>query len=123
MFAHQERLALLLLAGVAVAVIVSHLALSCVGNQPFAHPFTNESPDGELVVIEGMVDHAELTKSSGHVLLLIRNTTIFIPADVAAGQSFGNGQYVSVYGIVQTYNGKKEIAVSSPDDITRIQPG
>ena len=53
MFGRQERMAILLLLGVAVSVIAAHLILISLGKQPFAHPFTNSSADGELVIAEG----------------------------------------------------------------------
>jgi hypothetical protein len=84
MFERQERVAILLLLGVACAVITAHLILGTLGKQPFARPFTNNSAEGELV------------------LTLQKGDSIF------------------VYGVVQTYRGKKEIVVSSGKDISFI---
>ncbi len=117
MLGRQERTAILLLLGVAVLVIAAHGLLTVLGKQPFAHPFTNTSVDGELVFFEGSIDLASLTKNGGHVNLRIRNTSVFIPAQVAQGFAFQKGQKVSLYGVVETYRGEKEIVVSSPEDI------
>ena len=122
MFERQERVAILLLFGVAVVVIAGHLVLANLGKQPFAHPFTNSSVDGELVFIEGPIDQITLTNSGGHVILNLDNLSIFLPAEVAQKLSLQKGDTISVYGIVQTYRGKKEIVVSSAEDI-RLEPG
>ncbi len=117
MFERQERLAILLLIGVAVAVIAAHLILGSFGKQPFSKPFTNSSADGELVYVEGSIDQVALTKTGGHMTLQIKNLTIFIPAQAARDLMMKKGANISVYGIVETYRGKKEIMVSSVEDI------
>lgn len=117
MLGRQERTAILLLLGVAAVVIAGHGILTVLGKQPFAHPFTNTSADGELVFIDGMIDQVSLTKNGGHVNLRIQNTTVFIPAQVAKGLAFQKGQRVALYGVVESYRGEKEIVVSSTEDI------
>ena len=121
MFGRQERVAILLLIGIAVAVIAAHLILSSLGKQPFAKPFTNNSADGELVHMEGTVDQVALTKTGGHMTLQINNLTVFIPAQAARDLTMNKGANVSVYGIVETYHGKKEIIVSSAEDIRFVK--
>ncbi|MCK9580717.1 MAG: hypothetical protein M0Q92_09745 [Methanoregula sp.] len=117
MLGRQERAAILLLLVVAAVVIAAHGILTVMGKQPFSHPFTNTSADGELVFFEGTIDQATLTKNGGHVILRIRNVSVFIPAQVAPGLAFQKGQQISLYGIVETYRGEKEIVVSSAGDI------
>ncbi|MDD1684684.1 MAG: hypothetical protein LUQ19_02200 [Methanoregula sp.] len=117
MFERQERMAILLLAGVALTVIAAHVILAGLGKQPFAHPFSNTSADGELVVIEGQIDQIALTKSGGNLVLNMNNLSIFLPAHVIQGLSLKKGDSIIVYGTVQTYRGKKEIVVNSPEDI------
>jgi hypothetical protein len=117
MLGRQERVALLLLLGVAVTVIAVHSVLTVLGKQPLAHPLTNTSAEGELVFLEGMVDKVVLTKNGGHVIVSIKNQTVFIPAQVAQGHVFQNGQNLSLYGIVETYRGEKEVVVNSAEDI------
>ena len=121
MFERQERVAVLLLIGVAVAVISAHLILGSLGKQPFSKPFTNNSADGELVHIDGTIDQVALTKTGGHMTLLINNLTIFIPAQAARDLVVKKGMNISVYGIVETYRGKKEIVVSSAEDIRFVK--
>jgi hypothetical protein len=117
MLMRQERIALLLLLGVAALVIVAHGVLSVLGKQPFARPFTNTTADGELVFVEGSIEEADFTKTGNHVILRVRNLTIFIPSGAATGFEFRKGQNISVYGTVETYRGKQEIVVSSSGDI------
>jgi hypothetical protein len=120
MFERQERLAILLLVGVAIAVIVAHIVLAGLGKQLFARPFTNSSSDGELVVVEGQIDQITLTKSGGHLTVSVNNLSIFLPAQVVQVVSLQKGDRISVYGIVQTYRGKKEVVVSAAEDVRVI---
>jgi hypothetical protein len=117
MLVQQERVAVILLAGVALTVIAAHLILCGLGKQPFAHPFSDTSADGDLVVIEGVIDEITLTRSGGNLVLAMDNLTIFLPAPASQGLSLRKGDSVIVYGTVHTYRGKKEIVVESPEDI------
>ena len=117
MLLRQERIALILLVSVAVVVVSAHGVLTLMGKPAFAHPFTNQSADGELVVIEGTVERATVLENGGHLTLLVRNTTIFIPATASGNLIVHNGDSVVAYGIVQTYRGKKEIVISAPEDL------
>jgi DNA/RNA endonuclease YhcR with UshA esterase domain len=121
MFERQERVAILLLIGVALVVIMAHFMLAGLGKQPFARPFTNSSSDGELVVVEGQIDQITLTNSGGHATVRVNNLSIFLPAQVIQAVSLQKGDRISVYGVVQTYRGKKEIVVNAAEDI-RILP-
>jgi uncharacterized SAM-binding protein YcdF (DUF218 family) len=120
MVGRQERTAILLLVGVAGAVILAHGILAGLGKQPFARPFTTSSSDGELVVAEGQIDTITLTKTGGHMTVEMNNLSVFLPVQVVQGVSLQKGDRISVYGIVQTYRGKREIVVSSADDIRVI---
>ena len=117
MFKAQERVALILLVGVAVIVLAAHIALSAYGKQPFAHPFTNNSADGELVTVVGTVDRASVLQNGGHLVLQVNNLSVFIPSQAAQSLTLHEGDVISAYGTVQTYRGKKEIVVNSRNDI------
>ncbi len=118
MFGHQERVAILLLIAVALVVIVAHVVLVQIGKAPFASAYSDQSADGALVSLTGIIDQATVLKNGGHVLLTVKNVTVFIPANVA-GTLVCQG--VTVLARVQTYQGKKEIIVSSAEDIREIQ--
>lgn len=120
MFMRQERIALLLLAGVAAVVITANSALTLIGKEPFARPFSADSPDGELVVIEGTVTRVNLIENGGHLSLLVANTTLFIPEPAARGLVIRRNDTVRAFGIVETYRGKKEIVISNSGDLRII---
>jgi uncharacterized SAM-binding protein YcdF (DUF218 family) len=120
MFERQERVAILLLIGVAIAVIVAHSMLAGLGKQPFARPFTNSSSDGELVFVEGQIDQITLIKNGGHMTVNVNNLSIFLPVQVVQTVSLQKGDRITVYGIVQTYRGKKEIVVNAAEDVRVI---
>jgi len=121
MFGHQERVAILLLIAVAIVVIAAHIVLVQIGKEPFASAYSDQSADGTLVRLSGIIDQANVLSNGGHVLLSIDNVTVFVPAPVAGGRSFAKGTAVSLYGTVQTYKGKKEIVINSAEDIREIQ--
>lgn len=121
MFGHQERIAILLLIAVTLAVIAAHIVLVQIGKAPFVSAYTDQAADGTLVLLSGTIDQATVLKNGGHVLLTIDNVTVFVPATVAGDRAFAKGMSVSLYGTVQTYQGKKEIQVSLADDIREIQ--
>jgi hypothetical protein len=125
MFERQERGAILLLLGVACFVITAHLVLGTLGKQPFARPFTNNSADGELVITGGTINQISITQNGGHMNVYLANITIFVPAQIAQELTVRKGDSISVYGVVQTYRGKKEIVISSEKDISVIpeRPG
>jgi len=120
MFGRQERVAILLLCGVAITVIAAHLVLVHLGKAPFASAYSQESPDGSLVRLDGPIDQATVIKNGGHIILTIRNVTVFIPSTVAGDHPFVKGTNVTLYGTVQTYEGKKEILIGSREDIREL---
>ena len=120
MFERQERLAILLLFGVAIAVISAHLILMYLGKQPFAHPFSESSADGELVYTEGYIDLITLTQGGDYAIIRLDNTTLFTQSQHVRKLGLQKGEKISVYGIVQTYHGKKELMVNAAEDIRRI---
>lgn len=117
MFERQERYAVLLLVGVALVVILAHFVLAGLGKQPFARPFTDNSADGELVVVEGQIDRITLTNNGGHAIVSLDNISVFVPEQVIQAVPLQKGDRISVYGAVQTYRGKKEIVVNAPEDV------
>ncbi len=121
MFGRQERVAILLLIAVAVAVILAHIVLVHIGKGPFASAYTDQSADGTLVSLSGNIDQVTVLSNGGHVVLSVNNVTVFVPATVAGDQAFASGTTVSLYGTVQTYRGKKEIVIGSADDIQEIR--
>jgi len=120
MLGRQERLALLLLIGVTIAVIASHVILSTIGKRPFSVPFTAATEDGELVSLSGTIDHLRVTRTGDHILMQVNNTSVFIPGSVAQQLVLRNGDTVSLVGIVQTYGEEKEVVVQAASDISPL---
>jgi len=117
MLGRQERLAIGLLFTVLAIVIAAHLILDQIGKRPFASPYSERSEDGALVILSGTLDDVSVTRTGGHLLLLVNTTTVFIQNAAAANRSFQKGINITVIGIVQTYQGKREVAVQSATDI------
>jgi DNA/RNA endonuclease YhcR with UshA esterase domain len=120
MLERQERVAMVLLLGVVIAVITAHLILGSLGKHPFATTFSNNSADGELVRAGGTIDQLVVTRTGGHLNVYTDTVTIFVPAQVAGQLMLERGDAIAVYGVVQTYRGKKEIVVSSAQDVSVI---
>jgi hypothetical protein len=120
MFGHQERIAIMLLIAVALVVIVAHVVLVQIGKAPFASTYSDQSADGALVSLTGIINQATVLKNGGHVLLTVKNVTVFIPATVAGDRAFVKGTNVTLFGTVQTYQGKKEIMVNAAEDLRTV---
>jgi hypothetical protein len=120
MLGRQERIALYLLCGVVVAVALSYAVLGTIGKASFAKPYTGSNPEGDLVILDGTVQQLTVSEKGGSVILSVNNVTVFIPSPAAAGISFSRGSRVTLFGIVQTYKGKKEIVIRSAQDIRTL---
>lgn len=118
MLVRQEKIAIILLFLVSAALTVSFLILDDVGRAPFATSFSTGSPEGALVVYNGVVDRIDTTRSGGHLVLDVSGVQVFIPGDVAREVVITPGDQVRLYGVVQTFRGEKEIIVEYCEDIT-----
>ncbi len=118
MLVRQERIAFLLLCFVSISIIAATMLLSGIDKSLLASDYNLRSDEGSLVHLEGEVKEVHLTKTGGHILATVNGTAVFIPADVAGEIVLGEGDLVSLYGIVQTYRGEREVVLNSYDDIT-----
>jgi len=114
----EERIALILLAGVLIAVLAAHLLLGYIGKPEFASPYSDTSKEGDLVVLQGQADGVHSTNSGGHLIIEVGGVTVFVPGAIAGEITVNTGDQVTVCGTIQTYQGEKEIVISSPEDIT-----
>jgi hypothetical protein len=117
MLVRQERIALVLLGVVSVSVLAASIILTSIDKADIASEYTPWSDEGTLVHLQGEVQEIHTTKTGGHIAASVNDTTVFIPADVAGTVTLNTGDLVSLYGIVQTYRGEKEVLVNSPGDI------
>jgi DNA/RNA endonuclease YhcR with UshA esterase domain len=122
MFVRQERIALVLLGVVSVSVLAASLILTSIDKADIASEYTPLSDEGTLVHVQGTVQEIHTTKTGGHIAASVNGTAVFIPADVAGTVILHPGDLVSLYGIVQTYRGEKEVLVNSPGDILIQNP-
>jgi hypothetical protein len=113
----QERTALVLLIIVLAILLAGHLILTTFGNAPFAAPYDESSREGDLVVVAGVVEGITPTSTGGHLLLSVNGTRIFIPSPASGEVDIQVNDTVRIYGIVQVYQGKKEVAVRDARDI------
>jgi len=120
MLEREERMALLLLAGVTAIVLVSALAVEFMGKETFSSPFSPASQEGDLVVLEGVVSRVQATAEGGHLILAVNTTTVFLPSPIAAQVAIGEGDRIRVTGIVQRYRGELEIVPQSGGDIVHL---
>ena len=117
----QEKVAVLILVLVVLAVLVSAFVLESVGKGAFSLPYAPDSAEGSLVHHQGMVEESTITASGGHQVLVVSGVKVFIPSEHVQNGWPRPGQEVSLYGTVQTYRGEREILVASGEDIVSLQ--
>ena len=122
MLEQQERRALGLLIIVLAILSAGHLVLTAVGNAPFASPLSEDSREGDLVVVTGLVEGITPTSSGGHLLVSVNRTRVFIPSPASHEVSLQVNETVRIYGIVQVYQGKQEVAVRDARDVQKSSP-
>lgn len=121
MLEQQERTALFLLTTVLAILFAGHLILTALGNAPFAVPYSEGSREGDLVVVTGVVEGITPTSTGGHLLLSVNGIRVFIPSPASRDIGLQVNETVRIYGIVQVYQGKKEVAVRDARDVERDQ--
>jgi hypothetical protein len=122
MLVRQERIAIVLLCVVSVSVLAASAILAGMDTADMASEYTPLSDEGSLVHLQGQVQAIHTTKTGGHLAASVNGTAVFIPADVAGTVTLHTGDLVSLYGIVETYRGEKEVVVNSPGDIILLTP-
>jgi len=118
MLLRQERIALILLCIVAGGLIIVSAVLAGVDNATLATEYTADARDGIFVHLNGVAGEVRTTQTGGHIIASVNGTKVFIPSDTARDVALKPGDQVSLYGIVQTYRGEREIVVNSHTDIT-----
>ncbi|HMA04878.1 MAG TPA: hypothetical protein VKO45_03030 [Methanomicrobiales archaeon] len=119
MLERQERTALLLLLAILAILLAGHLILTGLGNAPFAAPYGDGSREGDLVLLTGVVGTVTPTSTGGHLLLTVNGTRVFIPSPLSRQVSLRVNDTVRIYGIVQAYQGLREVAVRDARDVAK----
>lgn len=117
MLEREEKTALAMLVCVVGIVLAAHLLFGAVGRPLVAEPYSIDVPDGALVLLEGRIEEVRATSTGGHLILDVNGTTVFLPQNVAGALELHENRSVSLYGVVQTYRGTREVVVSSAADI------
>ena len=113
----QERRAVILIITVLALLAICSYCIESTEKSRFATPFSGSLEDGTLAVLTGTITAATNTRTGGHLMLTVDNTTVFVPDGALEDPKKTIGDYVHVIGTVQTYHGKKEIIVASPNDM------
>ena len=107
----EERLALILLTAVIVAVLAAHIILLQIDRASFAQPYHNTSKEGELVYFSGNITGAYTTNTGGHLVIETEGPDIFFESGAEHLDIFKDKGNIKVTGLVSVYNGKNEIIV------------
>ncbi|MCP1714315.1 hypothetical protein J2T58_000142 [Methanocalculus alkaliphilus] len=113
-----ERKALTLLVGSLLIILLIHAGITMAGPGAFTKPFEPDLPDGSRVSLEGSVEDIRQTRTGGHWSAVVSGTRIFIPRGTG-DPGLRIGDQVSIYGILTTYDGEREITIQSAGDIIR----
>lgn len=119
MLERQERQAVLILVAVLIICGIATLALERVGKAPFAQPYDSQLPDGTLVAWEGIIQKITPVSQGSSLIMDVGGVTVFVsspPVPVSPAE----GDRIALYGVMQTWKGKKEILVSEGTDIRII---
>lgn len=117
MFLREERIAILILLCVTAIILFVYAAIELQGRQAYATEFDLDAPDGTLVRLSGIADRVVITKEGGHFIMNVNSVRVFIPASAAPREDIRQGDLISLYGVIQTYQGQKEVMVSSARDV------
>jgi hypothetical protein len=118
----QERTALLLLGMVLAILLAAHLVLASLGDAPFAAPYSEGSRAGDLVVLTGRVGSVAPTSTGGHLLVSVNGTRVFIPSPASREVVIHVNDTLRIYGVVQVFQGKKEVTVRGARDVQQVNP-
>lgn len=116
----QEKIAILILVMVLAIVLASTGILEILGKGVFSRPYSPECADGELVYHEGVVEEQSSTATGGHKILVVSGIRVFIPSSSVKEGWPKVGDTVSLYGVVQTFRGEREILIRAPGDIKQV---
>ena len=129
----EERLALLLMCAVLLAIAGAHFVLGGADKYDFASVYTNTSQEGELVKYNGTVLSVSATKTGGHLIIDAGRDSpadispkekpeteivLFVSGGAALKSDIDKGDNISAVGKVSIYNGHREIMIEKLSDIS-----
>jgi len=113
-----QRKAAILLLGSLIIILLTHAGIAMTGPAAFSKPYEPGLPDGTRVSIEGSVEEIWKTQSGGHWNSAVSGVRIFIPRGIGE-PDLRIGEQVTIYGILTTFDGNREITVQNMRDIIR----
>ncbi len=132
---NEEKVTVLLLFMTLTSLMTAYL---CFGSELTAlgqetgkevRQYTRESVEGEKVFLEAEVLSKRFTYTGGHLLLQIdcdsEVLSVFIPKTAGADAlnlSIQEGDFISLTGTVEEYEGKREIKVDKKENIHLNNP-
>ena len=114
MFEREEKIAFGLLIMVLSIIGASVLIISLIGTDSLATPYSSTVSEGTLVKLQGNIGKVSLTKTGDNEIITVSDVQIYAPVGDTRLKA---GDSISVTGIVQNYQGKREILVKKSSDI------
>jgi DNA/RNA endonuclease YhcR with UshA esterase domain len=119
MLERAEVMAATILLTVLLVCAISAVILENAGKAPFASEYSREVPAGSLVHLQGIVQKVTPLQGGTYRLLQVNGVPVFLSKG-AAKFPVKTGDHLSLYGVVQLYQGEREVVVSIPEDITVV---
>ncbi len=111
----EKRAALVLLI-VTVFLILFYICFGVLFPNTGAAIYTEDTPDGTRVILEGEILSTRITATGGHCLLNVSGVTVFVEGG-AENIFYQTGDRVQIVGIAETYAGSREIVVDTSGSI------
>ncbi|HJJ38930.1 MAG TPA: hypothetical protein O0X42_02225 [Methanocorpusculum sp.] len=116
MLTKPEKKAAVILLSVAVILILFYLGSVYLFPNLGVSAYSENSPDGSKVYLDGELISYKITTTGGHILMNVSGATVFVE-NGAESLRWKAGDRLHITGTVQTYGSTKEIA-AKPSDIS-----
>jgi len=121
----EEKVVVVLLAMALASLAVAYITFHPCDDARCVQQLTESSVIGDDVVIEGTLLDKSFTFKGDHLLLSVEYNTgvikVFIPNNAGAldvDSAVNENDRVRIVGVVDEYNGEREVVVHSKNDVT-----
>ena len=118
MLTKPEKKAAVILLSIAVLLVLFYLGSVYLFPDLGISPYSEDSPDGAKVYLDGELLSYKITASGGHVLMNVSGAVVFVE-NGAESLRWKAGDILHITGTVQTYGSTKEIA-AKPSGISVV---
>ncbi|HJJ27597.1 MAG TPA: hypothetical protein O0W95_05900 [Methanocorpusculum sp.] len=118
MLTKPEKKAAVILLSVTAILILFYLGSVYLFPDAGISAYSEDSPDGSKVYLDGELLSYKITTAGGHVLMNVSGATVFVE-NGAESLRWKAGDMLHITGTVQTYGSTKEIA-AKPSDISVV---